>query len=89
MRAMTSTSHVSWPVELHDDFLGIVIFMGVSQDGVFGHVKQCIVNAFDPNLAMSATEATHQILSKPKHLDNPSFAIDLTLPHVTAFLAGY
>jgi hypothetical protein len=75
------------PVVLHEDFLCIIILMGMFQEGALGRAKHCIVNALDPNRAMSATEVTQHCFRQPDHLVNPSAAAP-TLPYVIVFLAS-
>jgi hypothetical protein len=42
---------------------------GISSTGLFGHAKQCVINAFDTNCMLSADEVMAIILHLPHDMD--------------------
>jgi hypothetical protein len=56
-----------------------------SVEGAFWQAEQFIVNAFDPNLTMSAAEVALKIIRHTDHLDTRVATTESTLPHVAPF----
>jgi hypothetical protein len=76
------------PVVLHEHLFSIFMLAGMSQDGNLGQAKQCIINAFDPNLAISPSQLTEHILRHAAHMDGSAVDPMTPLPGTAAFLAG-
>jgi hypothetical protein len=85
---LMADGHVVMP----EHFLSIFMLVGMSQEGPYGQAKQCIVNAFDPTLSLSASEVLQQflqqIMRQADHLDTPAAVVDITAPPASALLAG-
>jgi hypothetical protein len=76
------------PVALHEHLFSIFMLASMSQNGILGKAKQCIINTFDPNLAISPSQLTEHIPRHAAHMDG--YAVDpiTPLPGTSAFLAG-
>jgi hypothetical protein len=76
------------PIVMPEHFLNISMLVGMSHEGPYGHAKECIVTAFDPNFTLSAAEVTQQIRRQANHLDTLEAVTNCSAPPASAFLAG-
>jgi hypothetical protein len=70
------------PVVLPDNLFSISMLARLPRKGNLGQAKQCIINAFDPNLAISSSELTEHLLRHAAYMDG-SVADPLSLPPIT------